>query len=128
MTDQPGYDPTEDFRNYLKAIPQVAPKSLTSAFALMLVACAQECAEADRVPSEDRNWEYLKERLATRAQREIERQSDPAGAIHLLEESDLAPSGTIEEALVPVANQLLRYFGAYGDYHLSNSPPMSTNS
>ena len=118
-------DPTESFRIYIEEIPQAGPKTLVSAFALMLLACAKEFAESDRVPLEDRSWEYLIQRLTTRAQHEIDRQSDPATRVHTLRESDLAPGATLGEAMVPVMKHLLRYLEAYGTYYLSKLPPRS---
>lgn len=115
-------DPTVDFRNYLEEVYQVAPKAIISGFALMLIACAREFAEADRVPLEDRNWEYLIQRIGTRVQHEIEHQSDPSVGVHLLEDSDLAPGSDLIEALVPVGEHLMMYFEAYGKHHLSKLP------
>ena len=121
MSDHPD-DPTVGFRNYLKADYQVAPKTLISGFALMLIALAKELSVADRVPLEDQNWEYLIPRIATRVQCEIAHQSDPAVGVHLLDDSDLAPGSDLIEALVPVGNRLMKYFEEYGKHYRSKHP------
>ena len=120
-------DPTRAFRDYLEATAETVPKTLISVFAILLIACARECAEADRVPSEDRNWEYLIQRIAIRAQYEIEHQSDPEAAVHILAPADLSRSdpSDLVEALVPVGDRLLKYFESYGNHHLGNLPTRS---
>ena len=85
---------------YLKQAAQIAPQSLATAFAFVMLSCARECAELSQEPAAGRSWEALLESLHDRARHECR----------------IAPSTT------PVVDRLLHHFQAFGDHHLRDQP------
>ena len=85
---------------YLKQAAQIAPQSLATAFAIVMLSCAHECAQRSQGPAGDRSWEALLASLHDRARNECR----------------AAPS------TAPVVDRLLHYFRAFGEHHLRNLP------
>jgi hypothetical protein len=81
---------------YLKQAAQIAPQSLASAFAIVMLATARECAQLSSEPAAGRSWDSLLASLHDRAHHECR----------------TAPS------TVPVVDRLLHHFQAFGDHHL----------
>ena len=85
---------------YLKQAAQIAPQSLATAFAIVMLASARECAQLSHEPAAGRSWETLLASLHDRARHECR----------------TAPS------TAPVVDRLLHYFQAFGDHHLRRQP------
>ena len=85
---------------YLKQAAQIAPQSLATAFAIVMLSCAHECAQRSRGPAGGGSWEALLASLHDRARRECR----------------AAPS------TAPVVDRLLHHFQAFGEQPLRNLP------
>ena len=86
------------FSSYLEQAAQIAPQSVATAVSVVLLSCACQCAEIERLPAEERSWESLLQDLYARARQECR----------------IAPS------TAPLVERLLRHFQAFGEHHLRN--------
>ena len=86
------------FSSYLEQAAQIAPQSVATAFSIVLLSCACQCAEIERRPAEERSWESLLQDLYARARQECR----------------IAPS------TAPLVERLLHHFQAFGEHHLGN--------
>ena len=83
---------------YLKQAAQIAPQSVATAIAIVMLSCARECAELGRQPEQDPAWESLRRNLHARSRHECR----------------VAPS------TAPLVERLLHYFESFGEHHLRN--------
>ena len=86
------------FSSYLEQAAQIAPQSVATAVSVVLLSCACQCAEIERLPAEERSWESLLQDLYARARQECR----------------IAPS------TAPLVERLLHHFQAFGEHHLRN--------
>ena len=85
---------------YLKQAAQIAPQSVATAIAIVMLSCARECVELGREAAGEHSWTDPFERLQDRARHE--RRNAPSTA--------------------PLVDRLLHYFQALGEHHLRNLP------
>ena len=86
------------FSSYLEQAAQIAPQSVATAVSVVLLSCACQCAEIERLLAEERSWESLLQDLYARARQECR----------------IAPS------TAPLVERLLRHFQAFGEHQLRN--------